>query len=41
LKTAPGKQLAEEILASRWDDWWFGDRKHSHWVEGNQHKKLT
>ena len=41
LKTAPGKQLAEEILASHWDDWWFGDRKHSHWVEGNQHKKLT
>jgi hypothetical protein len=23
LKTAAGKQLADEILATRWDEWWF------------------
>jgi putative hydrolase of HD superfamily len=38
LKTDVGKRLAEEILATRWDEWWFGDKDDSHWVEGNKHK---
>jgi putative hydrolase of HD superfamily len=40
LKTEPGKQLAQEILTTRWDEWWFGNKQDSHWVDANQHKKL-
>lgn len=40
LKTEPGKQLAQEILTTRWDEWWFGDKQDSHWVDASQHKKL-
>ena len=40
LKTEAGKQLAQEILSTRWDEWWFGDKKDSHWVDGNRHKLL-
>ncbi len=40
LKTNAGKRLAEEILTTRWDAWWFGNKNDSHWVEGNNHKKL-
>lgn len=40
LKTDEGKQLAQEILTTRWDEWWFGDKKDSHWVDANKHKKL-
>ena len=34
LKTDAGKKLAQEILATRWDEWWFGDKGDKHWVEG-------
>jgi putative hydrolase of HD superfamily len=40
LKTDAGKQLAREILATRWDAWWFGDKQAAHWVEAKPHKKL-
>jgi putative hydrolases of HD superfamily len=36
LKTEPGKHLAEEILATRWDAWWFDDKHDPHWVEGKK-----
>jgi len=38
LKTDAGRQLAEEILATRWDEWWFGNKHDPHWVEGNKHR---
>jgi len=36
LKTDAGKRLAEEILATRWDGWWFDDKDDPHWVIGNK-----
>ncbi len=39
LKTDAGKQLAQEILETRWDEWWFSDKKDSHWVNGNKHSQ--
>jgi putative hydrolase of HD superfamily len=36
LKTDAGKRLAEEILATRWDEWWFNDKHDTHWVEGKK-----
>ena len=36
LKTDAGKRLAEEILSTRWDEWWFGDKSDAHWVNGNK-----
>jgi putative hydrolase of HD superfamily len=38
LKTEPGKRLADEILATRWDAWWFSDKHDPHWVEGEKRK---
>ncbi len=34
LKTDAGKQLAEEIMATRWDAWWFANKSDPHWVHG-------
>ena len=39
LRTSVGKQLAEEILKTRWDNWWFNEKNDQHWVNG--HKRLT
>ena len=36
LKTSVGKQLAEEILSTRWDAWWFDDKNDEHWVNGKK-----
>lgn len=36
LKTSAGKQLAQEILATRWDNWWFNQKDDPHWVNGNK-----
>jgi len=36
LKTDAGKRLADEILTTRWDAWWFGDKTDPHWVEGKK-----
>ena len=36
LKTAAGKRLADEILGTRWDAWWFGDKNDTHWIEGKK-----
>jgi putative hydrolase of HD superfamily len=36
LKTEPGKRLADEILATRWDAWWFNDKRDPHWIEGKK-----
>lgn len=38
LKTSIGKQLAQEILETRWDNWWFNQKSDPHWVNG--HKRL-
>lgn len=35
LGTQAGNQLAQEILATRWDEWWFNDKHDPHWVNGN------
>ncbi len=40
LKTDAGKRLAQEILATRWDAWWFGNKHDPHWIDANTHKKL-
>ena len=37
LKTESGKKLAEEILATRWNEWWYSDKNDRHWVEGKKH----
>ncbi len=34
LRTDAGKRLAQEILATRWDDWWFSNRQDPHWIYG-------
>lgn len=34
LRTDAGKQLAQEILATRWDEWWFSNKEDPHWVHG-------
>jgi putative hydrolase of HD superfamily len=36
LKTEAGKQLAQEILATRWDAWWFNNKDDPHWVLGKK-----
>ena len=36
LKTSAGKQLAQEILTTRWDNWWFSQKDDPHWVNGNK-----
>jgi putative hydrolase of HD superfamily len=36
LKTSAGKQLAQEIRATRWDNWWFNQKDDPHWVNGNK-----
>jgi putative hydrolases of HD superfamily len=36
LKTNAGRRLADEILATRWDEWWFNDKQDPHWVNGNK-----
>jgi putative hydrolase of HD superfamily len=36
LKTDAGKRLADEILATRWDEWWFNNKNDPHWVEGKK-----
>lgn len=38
LKTEQGKKLAEEILATRSDEWWFGDRNDSYWIHRGREK---
>lgn len=36
LTTEPGKALAQDILATRWDEWWFSNRQDPHWVHGGK-----
>ncbi len=38
LRTDVGKMLAQEVLTTRWDEWWFNDKNDPHWVDG---KKLN
>jgi putative hydrolases of HD superfamily len=38
LKTDVGKRLADEILATRWDDWWFNDKQDPHWTNGDKRR---
>jgi putative hydrolases of HD superfamily len=38
LKTDAGKQLAEEILSTRWDEWWFNNKQDPHWVDGSKRR---
>ncbi len=37
IKTEAGKRLADEILQTRWDAWWFTDKSDPHWVDGKKH----
>ncbi|MCL4490099.1 MAG: HD domain-containing protein [Chloroflexi bacterium] len=32
LKTDVAQKLAQEILATPWDEWWFSDKEDPHWV---------
>ncbi len=34
LKTGAGRRLAEEILATPWNEWWFANKGDPHWVSG-------
>lgn len=34
LRTDAGKELAQEILNTRWDEWWFSDKSDPHWIHG-------
>jgi putative hydrolase of HD superfamily len=36
IKTTGGKQLAEEILSTPWDNWWFNKKDAPHWIYGNK-----
>ena len=36
LQTEAGKALAQEILATPSDQWWFNDKSDPHWVEGKR-----
>lgn len=38
IKTESGKQLAESILQTSSDDWWFEDRNNAHWIDGGKSK---
>ncbi|MDE3088899.1 MAG: HD domain-containing protein [Chloroflexota bacterium] len=38
LQTDAGERLAQEILATRWDAWWFNDKNDSHWVDGHKRR---
>ncbi len=33
LKTSAGQRLAEEILATPSDQWWFSNKKDQHWID--------
>ena len=33
LKTPAGKKLAEEIMVTRSDRWWFQDKYDQHWID--------
>ncbi len=33
LKTSPGKKLAEEILSTPSDEWWFSNKQDRHWID--------
>ncbi len=41
LRTDAGKQLAREILATRWDAWWFSNKQDPHWVSGRGDMEIT
>jgi putative hydrolase of HD superfamily len=32
IKPVAGQRLAEEIMKTRSDEWWFGDKHDPHWV---------
>ena len=36
LRTEVGRQLADEILATRWDEWWFNNKNDIHWIHGDK-----
>jgi putative hydrolase of HD superfamily len=38
LKTKPAKDLAEKILATNSDDWWFGNKEDDWWVSRTEEK---
>ncbi len=33
LKTGPGQKLAEEILSTPSDEWWFSNKQDRHWID--------
>lgn len=36
LSTDAGKELAHDILETRWDEWWFNNKSDPHWVHGRK-----
>ncbi len=41
LKTDVGQKLAQEILATRWNEWWFSDKEDPHWVHHGRTEPLS
>lgn len=39
LKTKSTRQLADEILKTDSNDWWYKDKADEHWVRGGKHPK--
>ncbi len=39
LNTAAGKRLAEELITTPSDDWWFRDKQDQHWVDRGRNAK--
>jgi putative hydrolase of HD superfamily len=41
LKTKEAKELAEQILNTKSDEWWFSDKDDEWWVSRSQKKQIT
>lgn len=41
LKTETGKEIAEQILATKSDEWWFSNKDDDWWVNRAQKKEIT
>ncbi len=41
LRTEAGQRLAQEILATRWDEWWFNNKQDPHWINGRGDMEIT
>ena len=39
LKTDSGKRIAKELLKTKPDEWWYGNKKDKYWITGGKDKK--